>query len=337
MSAGMGCGAACCSRSRTVRPTGCRPVSSWSCCARHGTASSWQSWACQSGAATAAETLRWLGLDVQAEMLEQQAEIRGSGAPGAAATGLARGPVGELDTAVLALRYPVADDFAVALTREPYPRYCTGASPWMSPSGTRFPARPGTGPLRGGPRCLQRPRPSSAVALSGSPSLRRTGSRSSTRMRSPRRGAGASETARTRRAATANTVQLRARLAAVVLAAAGRAGVAVCGWACRLSLNSRLGAAGRAGAGAWPTSGTARVGTACAASGRRGRGSAGPVSSRRGRGAAGCLGSSCTAAGGVGEGWKVTHPEAARSAARSGAGTSGAYRHPSRSQAPGRL
>ncbi len=43
--------------------------------------------ACESGAATTAETLRWVGLEEQAARLEQEAEPAGPGGPGAGAGG----------------------------------------------------------------------------------------------------------------------------------------------------------------------------------------------------------------------------------------------------------
>jgi tetratricopeptide (TPR) repeat protein len=84
--------------------------------------------ACESAAATTAETLRWVGLEEQAQQYEQQAEQE-TGAPGAAGggaepvvTGVARAVAGELGCAVVAMRYPVADDFAIAFAEELYER-----------------------------------------------------------------------------------------------------------------------------------------------------------------------------------------------------------------------
>jgi hypothetical protein len=83
--------------------------------------------ACESAAATTAETLRWVGLGEQAQQLEQQAE-QDIGAPAAAGgaelvmTGVARAVASGLGCAVVAMRYPVADDFAVAVAEELYER-----------------------------------------------------------------------------------------------------------------------------------------------------------------------------------------------------------------------
>jgi len=85
--------------------------------------------ACQSAADTTAETLRLVGLTEQAEQVQQAAEAEegaeagegaeteegaeaGAGRRGAA--GLARTLVAELDCAVVGMRYPVSDDFAIA-------------------------------------------------------------------------------------------------------------------------------------------------------------------------------------------------------------------------------
>ncbi|SDL49938.1 CHAT domain-containing protein [Geodermatophilus siccatus] len=92
--------------------------------------------ACESGAATAAEILRMLQLAEQAEALEAQANeetdvssadgtTAGAGQPsGAAASdgwpGLGRALVARLGCAVLAMRYPVIDDFAIDLTGQLY-------------------------------------------------------------------------------------------------------------------------------------------------------------------------------------------------------------------------
>jgi hypothetical protein len=83
--------------------------------------------ACESAADTTAQTLRLLGLTEQAEELEATetgATTTGGDAGGPVATaasqaptkvpGLARALVRELDCAVVAMRYPVADEFAIA-------------------------------------------------------------------------------------------------------------------------------------------------------------------------------------------------------------------------------
>jgi hypothetical protein len=77
--------------------------------------------ACESAAATTAETLRWVGLDQQAEQLEQQAAAEIAGA-GPVVTGVAQALAGELGCAVVAMRYPVTDEFAIAFTEDLYER-----------------------------------------------------------------------------------------------------------------------------------------------------------------------------------------------------------------------
>ncbi|HEY0001308.1 MAG TPA: CHAT domain-containing protein [Actinoplanes sp.] len=78
---------------------------------------------CYSAAATAAETMRWLQLDEQADALDAG---RDPGADSADPVGLARGLVDRLGVAAVAMRYPVCDDFAIALTAELYPRLLDG-------------------------------------------------------------------------------------------------------------------------------------------------------------------------------------------------------------------
>ncbi len=84
--------------------------------------------ACESAAATMAETLRWVGLDGRAQRLEQQAEDDASAPAGAEGgeepvmTGVARAVATQLGCPVIAMRYPVADDFAVAFAEDLYER-----------------------------------------------------------------------------------------------------------------------------------------------------------------------------------------------------------------------
>ena len=66
--------------------------------------------ACESAADATAQTLRLLGLTEQAEALEAEAAGQGAGQ----VPGLARQLVRELDCAVVAMRYPVTDEFAIA-------------------------------------------------------------------------------------------------------------------------------------------------------------------------------------------------------------------------------
>jgi tetratricopeptide (TPR) repeat protein len=84
--------------------------------------------ACESAAATTAETLRWVGLEEQAQVFEQQAEqdigtlaAAGSGVE-PVMTGVARAVAARLGCAVVAMRYPVVDDFAIAFAQELYER-----------------------------------------------------------------------------------------------------------------------------------------------------------------------------------------------------------------------
>ncbi|MER5269036.1 CHAT domain-containing protein [Actinosynnema sp. NPDC002837] len=79
--------------------------------------------ACRSGAAEAATTLHALGLD---DLAEQVAPDDGGTAD---QVGLARGLVRELGITALAMRYPVADGFAVALAGELYPRLFGAGQP----------------------------------------------------------------------------------------------------------------------------------------------------------------------------------------------------------------
>ncbi len=71
--------------------------------------------ACQSAAATTAETLRLLGADISAEQLEAHVQSETETATAGVSVGLARGLAGRLGCAVLAMRYPVVDDFAIEL------------------------------------------------------------------------------------------------------------------------------------------------------------------------------------------------------------------------------
>ncbi|WP_367127993.1 CHAT domain-containing protein [Saccharothrix sp. HUAS TT1] len=79
--------------------------------------------ACQSGAAEAATTLHALGLDELADRVAPDDRTP------ADQVGLARGLVRELGITALAMRYPVADGFAVALAGELYPRLFGAGQP----------------------------------------------------------------------------------------------------------------------------------------------------------------------------------------------------------------
>ncbi|MEZ0072486.1 CHAT domain-containing protein [Planotetraspora sp. GP83] len=84
--------------------------------------------ACQSGAPQAASTLRTLGFDELAEQVAPDEGTSGEGASGDQ-VGLARGLVEQLGVTALAMRYPVADGFAVALAEELYPRLFGAGQP----------------------------------------------------------------------------------------------------------------------------------------------------------------------------------------------------------------
>jgi hypothetical protein len=75
--------------------------------------------ACQSAAASTAETLRWLQLDDAAAIAQAHADAEDA-AGGVPLTGLARGVAQRLGCAVVAMRYPVEDDFAIALAGDLY-------------------------------------------------------------------------------------------------------------------------------------------------------------------------------------------------------------------------
>ena len=77
--------------------------------------------ACQSAAATTAETLRWLRLDAAADHAQAEADAADSAVADAVPlTGLARTVAQRLGCAVVAMRYPVEDDFAIALASALY-------------------------------------------------------------------------------------------------------------------------------------------------------------------------------------------------------------------------
>jgi tetratricopeptide (TPR) repeat protein len=84
--------------------------------------------ACESGAATTAETLRWLGLAEQAEPLEAQADQE-TEAAAAAQSGLARAVVERFGCCVVAMRHPVIDDFAISLAGAFYDRLWDSRQP----------------------------------------------------------------------------------------------------------------------------------------------------------------------------------------------------------------
>ncbi len=73
---------------------------------------------CQSAAATTAEALRWLGLGNPAAELETQAALHAA----ATSMGVARALVAQLDCAVVAMRYPVVDEFTLGFAEALYDR-----------------------------------------------------------------------------------------------------------------------------------------------------------------------------------------------------------------------
>jgi tetratricopeptide (TPR) repeat protein len=85
--------------------------------------------ACQSGAAEAATTLHTLGLDELAEQVSRDQDGATNQVNQANQVGLARGLVEELGVTALAMRYSVADGFAVALAGELYPRLFGAGQP----------------------------------------------------------------------------------------------------------------------------------------------------------------------------------------------------------------
>jgi hypothetical protein len=96
--------------------------------------------ACESGADLVADTLRVLDLPEAADQVEQgestpaqpsggQPGVGQSGADQGGGPGLARGLVDELGVAVLAMRYPVVDSYAIALSGALYPLLLRGGQP----------------------------------------------------------------------------------------------------------------------------------------------------------------------------------------------------------------
>ncbi|MGH3907097.1 MAG: hypothetical protein ACRDTE_23415 [Pseudonocardiaceae bacterium] len=79
----------------------------------------------QSAVVTTAETLRWLGLDDPAADLETRAALEGATAP----MGVARKLGAQLDCAVVAMRHPMADEFAVGFAQALYNRLFRNTQP----------------------------------------------------------------------------------------------------------------------------------------------------------------------------------------------------------------
>lgn len=103
--------------------------------------------ACSSGADVAASTLRVLNLDAVADQVEAAGEPGHRQQP-TVAVGLARGLVAQLGVAVLAMRYPVADTFAVELSRELYPRLLGAGQPVDRATAMAIPKAAGETPSR---------------------------------------------------------------------------------------------------------------------------------------------------------------------------------------------
>lgn len=110
--------------------------------------------ACESAAARVAQTLGLLGLAEAAAQVDQQAQAE---APPAVEAGIAHRVARELDCAVVAMRYPVADEFAIALAGRLY----EGVFELDLPLDRALP-RAVAGALAGGPS-LARPAISVAV------------------------------------------------------------------------------------------------------------------------------------------------------------------------------
>lgn len=106
---------------------------------------------CQSAAATAAETLRWLRADEQAVQLDQVADEEAGSVAGDGVPGLGRTVMNALDTAVLAMRYPVVDDFATRFSDELYEMLFAHGRGLDSAVQLALPAAAGDSPTPGVP------------------------------------------------------------------------------------------------------------------------------------------------------------------------------------------
>jgi hypothetical protein len=106
--------------------------------------------ACESGAATTAETLRWLGITEQAEEVDAQAQSEAEHAA-VAREGLARAVADRLGCAVVAMRYPVVDDFAIGLADAFYTRILDRGHPVDRAVAEAVTAAAGPTPTLGAP------------------------------------------------------------------------------------------------------------------------------------------------------------------------------------------
>jgi tetratricopeptide (TPR) repeat protein len=82
--------------------------------------------ACESAAGTTAETLRLIGLEDQAQAVQA---AQSSAMPAAEAAGLTRALVTELGCAVVGMRYPVPDEFAIAFGEQFYEQLLGAGQP----------------------------------------------------------------------------------------------------------------------------------------------------------------------------------------------------------------
>ena len=199
--------------------------------------------ACWSGAATVAETMRWLGLEPHRDERDLDSKDpnprstgprsgRGSrGKDRPKFTSVASALVRELDCAVLAMRYPVGDEFAIALANTMYRGVSNRAR--ICPGPATRPARDDRGPvaaLRGHPgpvrvsggrpevRCARTPGRLDVRAVgrvdrvpAATQALRRPGRRDGEGWRGP--GAGAAGPAYSSTACRGGRVSLRVELA----------------------------------------------------------------------------------------------------------------------------
>jgi tetratricopeptide (TPR) repeat protein len=102
---------------------------------------------CLSATTTVAETRRWLALEVPGE-LAAEASAAAAAPP---LPGLARALVGRLGCAVLAMRYPVVDDFAIALDEQLYEGLLGRDQPLARALQLAVPQAAGTAPSPGAP------------------------------------------------------------------------------------------------------------------------------------------------------------------------------------------
>ncbi len=102
---------------------------------------------CQSAAVTTAQTLRWLGLDDSAAELETQAALAAAATP----VGAARALVAQLGCAVVAMRYPVGDEFTLGFAQALYDRMFRNAQPLDRAVAAAVPDAAGAAPFSARP------------------------------------------------------------------------------------------------------------------------------------------------------------------------------------------